>query len=317
MVLDAGDSVWVRTIVFHPDGKHLLGGTDKGTLRWRLADGREVGRQMGIYTYALSVSRDHKWIVCGTNEGVSVWDGEMNERVINMESGTSAAFVVDVSPDSTRFAIGTFNVSVWSITSGQRLVGPLQHDNMVNAVRFSPGTGERIATACMENFMCIFDSHTGDKLVTLNARSPSWLGTPLAWSGDGQQISAASRDNKVRSFDVSTGFQLAESQILHDDGDNNVLSIALAANGKFIATSVAWHLVSFLDTSTLKQVGPVIKENGLMGSITISADSSYLATAQEGGKFVLRDLSNILPDSYGPFHVSSHNPGLLSPSHQC
>ena len=254
--------------------------------------------------YAISVSRDDKWIVCGTRKGASVWDGEMHERVIEVE-GADTVWAVDVSPDSTRFAAGTERneASIWSIPSGERLVGPLKHyTDGVTGIRFSPN-GEHIATACWGNSINIFDSHTGGKLVTIDTNIPRWgLATPLAWSSDNQQIFAASLENTIRSFNTSTGSQLAESQTLHD-GNNNVNSIALAANNKFIAT-FADHSISFLDTTTLAQIGPVIEDGEQTWSIAISADSSYLATGGDEGEIVMRDLGKVLPGLYGPFHVS-------------
>ena len=321
MILDTGSSRMPWTVVFHPDGKHLLGGTaHNGVLRWQLADGREVGSQIDSIhenVRSISVSKDCRWIVCGTDEGASVWDEEMHKMHINVE-GSGRVVAVDVSPDSTRFATGTDNAaSIWSITNGTRLVGPLEHDNSVNGIRFSP-TGERVATAYGKKAIQIFDSHTGYKLATIDMETPGWVGvTPLAWSSDGQLIFAASRDNKVRSFNVSTQSQLAESRCLHD-GKNDVRSIALSANNKFIATVTPWS-IWFLDASTLRQIGPdiAIQSNPeQIWSIAISLGSSYLATGQENGKIIIRDLSKLLPDLYGPFHASSHNPGmLLSPSH--
>ena len=139
--------------------------------------------------------------------GASVWDGEMCEKVVNVE-GSDIVWAVDISPDSTRFATGTGrkDASIWSISTGERVVGPLKHDM---EIRFSP-TGERVATACVGSSVPLFD--TSNKLITLK---PRWRGT-LAWSSDGQQIFVASNDNKIKSFDVSTGSQLAELQILRD-----------------------------------------------------------------------------------------------------
>ena len=304
MVLDSRSGV-VKTVVFHPDGKHLLSGTSDGIRRWRLADGQEVGKELGmVIIYAIAVSRDGKWIVCGTFKGANVWDGEMRKKGIDVE-GTSTVGAVDVSPDSTRFATGTDEdgASIWSIASGKRLVGPLNHDGLVNGIRFSP-TGEHVATACHTGIHA-FDSHTGDKLVSIKIDMPGWIAiTPLAWSSDGQQIFAASTDNRIRSFNVSTGSQIAESRLLHD-GNEDVYSIALVGDGKFIAT-FARHLISFLDTSTLTQISPVIEDSEQRWSIAVSVDSRYLATGQGGGKIILRDVSDILPDSaYGPFPVSS------------
>ncbi|KAG8220763.1 WD40-repeat-containing domain protein [Butyriboletus roseoflavus] len=202
------------------------------------------------------------------------------------------------------FATGTDEtVSIWRIASGERLVGPLEHhdDFYVTAVRFSPN-GERIAAASSGRSIRVFDSRNGDKLITINTViSSRWPITPLAWSNDGLQIFAASKDNKIRLFDVSTGSQLAESQTLN--GGDDVKSIALATNGKFIAT-FAGSTISFLATSTLSQVGPVINDSNEIWAIAMSQNSGHLATGLRDGKITIRDLSGILPDVYAPFHVS-------------
>ena len=298
IVLDTGFSAAVHTVVFHPDGIHMLGGGDAGIRRWRLADGQEVGKQTGMELRAISVSRDHRWIVCGTTSGTSVWDAELREKLIDAE-GTNTVIAVDVSPDSTRFATGTEkDASIWSIPSGVRLVGPLKHNNWVAGIKFSPN-GEHIAS--MEKSIRVFDSHTGDELMSITTTAPSQLiNTPLAWSNDSRQIFAASKDNKIKCFEVSTGSLLAKSQTL-DGGD--VESVALATSGKFIAT-YASSAIYFLDTSTLTEIGPVIKDSTTIYSITLSLDSSYLATGRLG-KVAIHKLVNILPDFYGDSHVVS------------
>ena len=296
--------------MFHPDGKHVLGGNDDGIWRWRLSDGQEVRKQTGTVVFAISVSRDQKWIVCGTQKGASVWDGEMQDRVVDVEGG-KAVYAVDISPDSTRIATGTRNkeASIWSIRAGRRLVGPLAHDRHVTGIRFSPN-GERIATA--GNSIRIFDSHTGDILVTINdvIDTHPWVCTPLAWSCDGQQIIAAPSDNKIGAFDASTGVQLTESQILY----HGVHSIALPANGKFVAT-FADRSISFLDAATLACIGPVIEDGKRIRSVAISPDGAHLATGQWDGTIIIRDLVNILPDLYGPFNASICAFTLRSISH--
>jgi WD40 repeat protein len=112
--------IW--TVAFHPDGIHFYGGTSDGVRRWRVADGQEVGKQMGMDMSAISVSRDGKWIVCGTTGGTSVWDAELLRKVAEVEDTIYVA-AVDVSPESTRFATGTSaeKASIWSISTGERL----------------------------------------------------------------------------------------------------------------------------------------------------------------------------------------------------
>ena len=301
-VLETGHSGNMYTVVFHPDGTHLFGGSNDGIQRWGLGDGQGLGKQTEMVLRAISASRDQKWIVCGTTSGASIWDAELREKGIDVE-GKNTVYAVDVSPDSTSFATGTerSGASIWSISSGERLVGPLEHVNSVTGVRFSPD-GEHIATVCFAGTVHVFDSRTGRELTTITTTTPSVLIiTPLAWSNDGQQIFVVSDDNNVKCFEVSTGSLLAQSQTL-DGGD--VESIALATGGKFIAT-YAGNTIYFLDASTLTQISLAVKDSTTIYSIALSLDSSYLATGGHGGRVVIRKLVNILPDFYGHSHVVS------------
>ena len=297
---------------FDSDGMHVLSGQEDGLRRWRIADGQEVGKQPGSEVRAISVSRDGKWIVCGTENGASVWDAKMQEKAIEVE-GTAGVMAVDISPDSARFATAATKAgsdckaSIWNITTGERLVGPLKHDNYMTGIKFSPN-GEHIATAVEEDSIRVFDSHNGDQLITIETDIPGlWPSTPLAWSNNGQQLFAASEDRKIKSFDVSTGSQLAEAQV---QGDGRFKSIALATNGKFLVTIVD-RSISFWDTSTLTQIGPVVENSRNVCSIALSPDCNYLATGG-GGHIAIRNLYNILPDLYGPFRVSIHVFTILS-----
>ena len=122
-------------------------------------------------------------------------------------------------------------MGVWSITTGERLVGPLRHDEYVTGTKFSPN-GEQIATACSSGSIRVFDSRNGNELITIDTAIPRLAAIiPLAWSSDGQRVFATSEDEKIRSFGVSTGAQLAELEI-----PSLVHSLALAPNCKFIAT---------------------------------------------------------------------------------
>ena len=306
----------IFSVAFHSDGMQLLSGKQDGLRRWRVADGQEVGNQIPMDVNAISMSRDGKWIVYGTVKGASVWDAKTLEKAIEVDSeSTNYVDAVDISPESTRFATGTGehgggnNASIWNVITGERLVGPLQHDGRLVGIKFSPN-GEHIATANDGSIQVrVFDSRNGDQLITIDARIPSWGAiTPLAWSNNGEQLFVASGDSKIKSLDVSTGSQLAELQV---HGDNEVVSIVLAANGKFLAT-FANHSISFWDTSTLTQIGPVIDDSQRVRSIALSPDCSYLVTGGWNGNITLRNLNNILPDLYGPFHVSIFEFTILS-----
>ena len=312
MVIETGDDGRIWSVAFDTDGQ-LLSGKEDGLRRWRVAHGhwQEVGNQMGLGMdlHAISVSRDGKWIVCGTTQGASVWDAKTQKKAIEVE-GTEYVGAVDVSPESTRFATtADYKASIWNIITGERLVGPLTHYYSLVGIKFSPN-GERIATAVINHSISIFDSRNGDHIITIETPMSPWVpSTPLAWSNNGQHLFAASGDRKIKSFDVSTGSELAEAQI---NGEGEVVSIALAASGKFLATYID-DSISFWDASTLTQIGPAfIADEEVVQSIALSPDCSRLVTGGQDGSISIRKLDNILPDSYGPFRVSIYAFTILS-----
>ena len=311
MVLEGGagpGSVWA--VAFHPDGKHFFDGTRNEIRRWRLVDGRELGKQIGMDLYVISVSKDQKWVACGTTSGASMWDAELREKFVTVEDG-EYVYSVDVAPDCTMFVTGTSRgqVTIWSITTGETLLGPLEHGGVVMGVKFSPDGG-RLATACFgDSTIRIFDAHNGDQLTSIENPIPAYSFLPIIWSTHGQRLFAVSKDYKIKSFDSSTGtgYPLAEWQI-HQDSDGP-MSIALSENGKFIASS-AGRFVSFWDTSTHTQLG-ILEETHAIQSIALSPDGCRLATGSTAsGSSIIWNLGGILPDSYLPGNVST--PSLKS-----
>ena len=59
----------VYSLVFVEDGKQIISGGEEGFLRrWQIDDGHEVGEAIpveGGEIYAVALSPDHKWLVCG------------------------------------------------------------------------------------------------------------------------------------------------------------------------------------------------------------------------------------------------------------
>ena len=302
------DRVW--TVAFHPDGMHFFGGTKDGIRRWRVADGQEVGKQTGMDMNAISVSRDGKWIVCGTMQGASVWDAELQRKVIEVEVAKYVG-AVDVSHESTRFATATGSgrkANIWSITTGEieRLVGPLEHDSAVRGIKFSPDGGH-IATACQDSIH-IFDSYNGDQLITIKNPLPgAFLTTPVVWPSDGR-LFTTSEGGKIKSFDTSTGSQIAEWKIhSHESG---LVVCALSGNNRFLASS-ADHSVSFWDTSTHTRLSSGLEDDNEIQSIALSPDGTRLATGGGNNKIItIWNLSDILPESYPPMTVSTTFPML-------
>ena len=281
-------------IAFVGDAGYIVGSDGKKIRRWRVNDGKEAGQPMevGSDVYSVAVSRDGKWIVCGAASGrVAVWNAESHEKVSEFKGHDKAVFAVDISPDATRLATGSYDetLCVWSCSTGEQLLAPLEHDYWVAAVKYSPD-GQFIATATWESVRA-YDSRDGRLLFD----SSIWVGSPcnqsLAWVNDSKQLFALSRDGEVHCLDVPTG-RILSAWAMHS---NNPRCVALASNGAFIAVS-ANSSISFWDTTTHKQIGPLIHHPSSVWFMAISANDDLVISG--GRKIILGKLPDILPLSY-------------------
>ncbi|KAF8554789.1 WD40 repeat-like protein, partial [Imleria badia] len=200
------------SVAFLVDGKHVVSGGREGKIRrWRVEDGEEVGMPMdaGNSVCNIAVSRDGKWIVSGTKSSlVRVWNAESHEKVTAFKGHSDYnVCAVDVSPDGTRIATGSDDKTacVWSLSTGQRLLGPLEHNYSVAAAKFSPD-GSLIATATWRrDSVRVYGTQNGRLLVDVPIQVNSPLNTSLAWATDSKQLFALSRDGNIHCLDVSTG----------------------------------------------------------------------------------------------------------------
>ena len=287
----------IYSVAFLVDGKHIVSGGAEGKIRrWRREDGKEVEGPIDAKSEVnnIAVSRDGKWIVSGTHSGeLTVWDAESDKLVRRWDGHGRWVVAVDVSADGKRIATGSGDSTacVWSLSTGQRLLAPLQHDNTVNAAKFSPD-GCLIATATwLRDSVRVYDSQNGSLLVDVPIRVNSWSNQSLVWVCNSKNLFALSLDGKINYLDVSTGTTLSPWPI-HGGKPG---CIALASNGAFIAAS-AGPSVSLWDTTTHKQIGPIIHHTDDVMSMAISANYDLVIG---GGKAItMQNICDVLLSSH-------------------
>jgi len=303
IVIDGRNAIYSVAVL--PDGKHFMSGDAEGMIqRWRMEDGKEVGTPMsaGSPTLNIAVPRDGKWIVSGTAIGlaVMVWNAESHSKVTEFKlAHRDYVRVVDVSPDTTKIATGSDDKTacVWSLSTGERLLGPLEHDDYVLATKFSPD-GRLIATATHErDSVRVYDSRNGRLFVDFPVRVSSFFNAvnrnqSLAWASDSKQLFAISIHGNIHCVDVPTGTTLLKWHIHSGDSPT---SIALASNGTFIAAS-ARSSVSFWDTTSQEQIGTVIKYTHEVESMTMSSNYDLVTSGDK--RITLRALCGTLPSRY-------------------
>lgn len=294
----------INSVAFLRDEKRIIGGGDEGALRyWDATDGREAGAAVcGGEVLTIAVSKDGKCIVTGAKNGlVTVWDTTTQKKVVEIKGHSYWVVAVDVSPDSRTVGTASYDgaASIWDITTGQLLVGPLQpRSGPLVAIKFSTDGSRVVISPYAQSSVRVHDSQNGQLLVDIpvrlssNGNEPT---IPLAWSNDDRQLFVVSHDGNIQCFDASSGSLLSQWSI---HSSCHPASIVLSNSGKFIAAS-ADSSISFWDTSTYLQLGPVVAHTGSVQSIALSSDDNYLVSGGRADKKVIVwNLRNVLPESY-------------------
>ncbi|KAF8139668.1 WD40-repeat-containing domain protein [Boletus edulis] len=239
----------------------------------------------------VAFSKNCKWIAAGTYWGdVIVWDAKVYKQPFTTWTTVGVIRGVDFSPDSTRLlALGDRTVTVWDITTRERVVGPLSHDDRVWAAKYSP-QGDRIATATQKSLR-VYDSNDGRLLVNIQVQITTHrYNTSLVWSNNNVFVVS---DGKIKQIDASTGSQVSEWPV----PDLSALPcITVPQHGGFIACT-ANQTVTFWDTSTHTQIGLFRHQYPPQDvhSIALSPDGRFLmlGIGGENEKITAKRLSRI------------------------
>ncbi|KAF8124581.1 hypothetical protein EV363DRAFT_707046 [Boletus edulis] len=280
------------SVAFTKNGAQVICGDNGRTLRrWRVNDGQEIGTpvKVGGRVYGIEASQDGRWIVLAEERMVVVRDSRTSAKVLEMGQHKGQVGAIDVSADSTKIASGSEDGAtyVFSITTGKKLLGPLEHNADVIGVKFSPN-GERIATAT-PILVRVWDAKTGEKLIAIPAVSVSYPVMPFAWSSDSRYLFAAT-PGWITCIDVSTSVNLDSWSFPSRDTKPPLL----VSNGRFIACCTGIS-VYFLDISSRTQVGPIIKFPTTVRSIALSSDDSCLACGRVDNIISVYNLGDFLP----------------------
>jgi WD40 repeat protein len=191
----------------------------------------------GGSVFSLSFTGDGHTLLVGGDmpqRNIKLWDTSTGETVRTLDG--IVGLVVACAPDQQRAAVanGGTSATLYSLADGKQ-IREFPHNAFVNAIAFSPD-GRRLATAGMDQVVCIWEVESGKELLRLKGHEGGV--TDVAFTPDGRQIVSSSEDKTVRVWDAASGSQLRS--ILHPA---RVWRVAISPDGKQLLTGTGGPMV--------------------------------------------------------------------------
>jgi WD40 repeat protein/serine/threonine protein kinase len=240
-----------QTVVFSPDGKRLVVGSDGVVRIWDWENGRVLQALTVQERHAMTVAftRDGRQLAsASTGDNVKFWDLAGDGRVLrSIPPHGHPVGALAFSPDGRWLAEANLNrcVNLWDTSTGE-LLRRFPHDGNVLGVAFSPD-GRRLASSD-DKIVRVWDPTTGREILGL--RGHQGMCGCVAFSPDGQRLASCSKDRTIRFWDARPlrGDEGQEA-FSHWHGDE-IRSVVVSPNGGRIVAAGTGSLVKTWSLAT-------------------------------------------------------------------
>jgi len=255
-------------------------------------------------------SPDGKWVLTSAEDRVlrlwSAVSGEL-EWESKLPKGHGAQYGrVQFSPDGERIvAAGARIARLWSVSTGDVLGAPMQHESEVQDVAFSPD-GQQVLTGSADHTAGIWSGVTGESLMPL-LKHDDWV-YRVAFSPSGELALTAENiertgKGKVRFWSARTGEQVGRPL----DHGAWIWAVAFSPDGMKVATGGRDGACRLWSVRTGKELCPAIRHHESLWSVVFSPNGSVVLTADLKGTARLWSAENGKPIG-GPMY---HQGGIM------
>ncbi|MCG9129984.1 WD40 repeat domain-containing protein [Candidatus Poribacteria bacterium] len=181
-----------------------------------------------------------------------------------------------------------YTINLWNTDEG-KLVHQLTQSNIIRSIVFN-SSGDTVALAKIDRIICLLDTKTGkEKLSLKKPQGDESDLNSIAFNPNGFMIAAGEDSGNIALWDTVSG------EFIQDlETKSEVRAVAFNNDGSILATgSASDNAVRLWDTSTLRQIQPLIAEGRIYGinGLEFSADGGLLAARCVNGTIQLWDVN--------------------------
>ena len=274
----------IRSIAFSPDGKYLVSASEYGSVRlWAMPGGRPV-RSFAFpdRIFAIAISTEANLVAVGGKGGVQLWELSTGKigKFIAMEMAEVVYSLAFSAEGNWLFGGGREKVWKWELPAGRELAKQSMPFYVFNSLAVAPD-GDTLLAGTNTGEVLLLDVNGKKKPRFLRSYGGGST-REVAFSSDGELVSACSTNLSVQVWRVKTGLEAVTLR----GAPTDIRSIAFGKDGKTIVGGGSDRTVRAWDTDTGKVLWENKNHKGAVFSVAVSPDGNTIASA--GSDCVIR-----------------------------
>jgi WD40 repeat protein len=290
-----GHGLWTKAVCFSPDSTRLASGSyDLLVKLWDVETGQCLGVLSGHQNVVTSLawSLDGRVLISVGWCTVKLWEVASGKCLAELETGVKAMITHIAShPIQDRFALCLdHQIQLWTLGTHEELLIEnyrcirtlIGHTALVFYAAWHPD-GRRLATASDDQTLKVWNTHTGECLITLQGNAPMWA---VLWLPDQQTLVSTNSEGLLQVWNSETGHCVRAIRAQ----SNTIWALISHPTRSLVAVSEEQN-VKFWSTETWDCLGTLQGyDNGVL-SLALSPDEQTLAVGTQDQAVYFWDLN--------------------------